>query len=93
MSACCWWYSRSKGSFLQQQQWQQQHTLTGRLMPVKNSGMIMGSTVASSNTRLASFRPAMSVHLYGGSSTSHAAGFSGCRCTVFVQKAQFRMYV
>lgn len=38
-------------------------TLTGRRMPVKNSGMIMGSTVASSNTRLASFNPAMSVHL------------------------------
>jgi hypothetical protein len=38
-------------------------TLTGRLMPVKNSGMIMGSTVASSSTRFASFSPAMSVHL------------------------------
>lgn len=32
-------------------------------MPVKNSGIIMGSTVASSSTRFASFSPAISVHL------------------------------
>jgi hypothetical protein len=36
-------------------------------MPVKNSGMIMGSTVASSSTRLASLSPAMSVHLHDNS--------------------------
>jgi hypothetical protein len=50
--------------------------LTGRRMPVKNSGMIMGSTVASSRTRLASARPAMSLHLREG---ARERGLGGSR--------------
>mmetsp|Transcript_34267 Transcript_34267/g.61826 ORF Transcript_34267/g.61826 Transcript_34267/m.61826 type:complete len:390 (+) Transcript_34267:479-1648(+) len=40
--------------------------LTGRRIPVKNSGMSRGSTVASSRTRFGSSKPAMSDHLIPG---------------------------
>mmetsp|Transcript_17720 Transcript_17720/g.44668 ORF Transcript_17720/g.44668 Transcript_17720/m.44668 type:complete len:202 (-) Transcript_17720:203-808(-) len=53
--------------------------LKGLRMPVKYSGMMSGSTAASSSTRLASRRPAMSSHLTPGARSSRSRSSPAAR--------------